>query len=94
MTLGDWGGHLSTVLDRALNPTLTFVLFVIYNVIVIIVTMNVFLSIVLDAYTVIKEYQEQNDNANELLHNSSVNELLTKLRAHGTNGNRRQNIKE
>lgn len=82
MTLGDWGGYLSTLLERAANPAVTFVLFVIYNVIVIIVTMNVFLSIVLDAYTVIKEYQEKNDNANELLQNSSIHELLGKLRAH------------
>ena len=85
MTLGDWGGHVSAVLDRSKNPAVTFVLFVVYNVIVIIVTMNVFLSIVLDAYTVIKDYQEKNKNANELLQNSSVNELLTKLRAYRSN---------
>ena len=38
------------------NPGLFTFVFVLYNVVVIIVTMNIFLSIVLDAYSVVKDF--------------------------------------
>ena len=66
MTLGDWGGHLSTILDRSDAPLQTFIVFLLYNVVVIVVTMNIFLSIVLDAYSSIKKFQEEEESSEKL----------------------------
>ena len=66
MTLGDWGGHLSTILDRSDVPLQTFIVFLLYNVVVIVVTMNIFLSIVLDAYSSIKKFQEEEESSEKL----------------------------
>ena len=84
MTLGDWGGNLSTILSCSGNPPATFIVFVLYNVIVILVTMNIFLSIVLDAYSSVKQLQEseQRRPGNEFVANVTVNEILARVRAH------------
>ena len=66
MTLGDWGGHLATIMDHSTSPIHTFMLFLIYNLVVIVVTMNIFLSIVLDSYSSIKQIQEQEEVAKRL----------------------------
>lgn len=63
MTLGDWGDAYYGILRITdYSATWTFV-FVLYNVVVIIVTMNIFLSIVLDAYSVVKDFQAEEELA-------------------------------
>lgn len=61
-SLGDWGGRFDKFYAGGVGRPKLFITFLIYNVLVIIVTLNVFLSIVLDAYSAIKEFQEHEEH--------------------------------
>jgi len=84
MTLGEWGDPYHDIYDVAEYPKMWTLLFVLYNVVVVLVTMNIFLSIVLDAYAAVKEYQhlEEEQRKNEpQADNKSMGELMATLKA-------------
>ena len=63
MTLGEWSDAYYAILDVTDYKVVWTTIFVLYNLIVIVVTMNVFLSIVLYAYSVVKDYMAAEEAA-------------------------------
>ena len=88
MTLGEWSDPYYQILSVSEYPGLFTFVFVLYNVVVIIVTMNIFLSIVLDAYSVVKDFQAEEaalrERAQEDGRGSDVGNRATESKAEST----------
>ena len=84
ITLGDWGDAYYGILGITDYPAMWTSVFVLYNVVVIIVTMNIFLSIVLDAYSVVKDFMAEEEakisRQTQQIGNSTVPATLEKQR--------------
>ncbi len=92
MTLGDWGGWVEELFAAATQPYKFFAIFVAYNIVVVTVTMNVFLSIVLDAYSTMKQQIAQEES--ELAAAQEVRKEARHLRKERTRELKRRRTQE